>query len=95
MAQRYLDEQLITPQLLCELDALETIVMLVAQGMGVSLVPQWAGMPHEGICAWPLGDDPRHARALVVLHGSTPRRPVAMRHLLGLLGSPSPVKAAR
>ncbi|MFV0925826.1 LysR family transcriptional regulator [Pseudomonas palmensis] len=95
IAQRYLDEQLITPQLLCELDALETIVMLVAQGMGVSLVPQWAGMPHEGICAWPLGDDPRHARALVVLHGSTPRRPVAMRHLLGLLGSPSPVKAAR
>lgn len=34
IAQRYLDEQLITPQLLCELDALETIVMLVAQGMG-------------------------------------------------------------
>lgn len=95
IAQRYLDEQCIEPQLLCELDALETIVMLVAQGMGVSLVPQWAGMPGDGICALALGDSQRHARELVVMHGSTPRRAVAMRHLLGLLCSPVPVRAAR
>lgn len=87
IAQRYLDEQGIEPQLLCELDALETIVMLVAQGMGVSLVPQWAGMPREGTCTWPVGDAQRHARGLVVMHGSTPRRPVAMRHVLKLLYS--------
>lgn len=85
IAQRYLDEQAIEPNVLCELDALETIVMLVAQGMGVSLVPQWAGMRLEGMYVLPVEDGQRHARELVVMHGSTPHRPLAMRHLLDLL----------
>jgi len=89
IAQRYLDEQAIEPNVLCELDALETIVMLVAQGMGVSLVPQWAGMRLEGIYVLPVEDGQRHARELVVMHGSTPHRPLAMRHLLDLLCGPS------
>lgn len=89
IAQRYLDEQAIEPNVLCELDALETIVMLVAQGMGVSLVPQWAGMRLEGMYVLPVEDGQRHARELVVMHGSTPHRPLAMRHLLDLLCGPS------
>ncbi|MFJ2281351.1 LysR family transcriptional regulator [Pseudomonas sp. NPDC087803] len=89
IAQRYLDEQAIEPNVLCELDALETIVMLVAQGMGVSLVPQWAGMMLEGMYVLPVEDGQRHARELVVIHGSTPHRPLAMRHLLDLLCGPS------
>jgi len=89
IAQRYLDEQAIEPNVLCELDALETIVMLVAQGMGVSLVPQWAGMRLEGMYVLPVEDGQRHARELVVMHGSTPHRPLAMRHLLDLLCAPS------
>jgi len=89
IAQRYLDEQAIEPNVLCELDALETIVMLVAQGMGVSLVPQWAGMMPEGMCVLPVEDGQRHARELVVMHCSTPHRPLAMRHLLDLLCAPS------
>ncbi|QBX43889.1 LysR family transcriptional regulator [Pseudomonas jessenii] len=89
IAQRYLDEQAIEPNVLCELDALETIVMLVAQGMGVSLVPQWAGMMLEGMYVLPVEDGQRHARELVVMHGSTPHRPLAMRHLLDLLCGPS------
>ncbi|WP_282413521.1 LysR family transcriptional regulator [Pseudomonas sp. PS01299] len=89
IAQRYLDEQAIEPNVLCELDALETIVMLVAQGMGVSLVPQWAGMRLEGMYVLPVEDGQRHARELVVMHGSTPHRPSAMRHLLDLLCGPS------
>ncbi|POA22637.1 MULTISPECIES: LysR family transcriptional regulator [unclassified Pseudomonas] len=89
IAQRYLDEHAIEPNVLCELDALETIVMLVAQGMGVSLVPQWAGMRLEGMYVLPVEDGQRHARELVVMHGSTPHRPLAMRHLLDLLCGPS------
>ncbi|MHC3825036.1 MULTISPECIES: LysR family transcriptional regulator [Pseudomonas] len=89
IAQRYLDEQAIEPNVLCELDALETIVMLVAQGMGVSLVPQWAGMRLEGMYVLPVEDGQRLARELVVMHGSTPHRPLAMRHLLDLLCGPS------
>lgn len=89
IAQRYLDEQAIEPNVLCELDALETIVMLVAQGMGVSLVPQWAGMALDGMCVIPVGSGQRYSRELVVMHGSTPHRPLAMRHLLDLLCSAS------
>lgn len=82
IAQRYLEDQSFDPQVLCELDALETIAILVAQGMGVSLVPQWAGMSCSGLSVLPVDDEPRYARDLVVMHSSTPRRPVAMRHLL-------------
>ena len=82
IAQRYLEDQSFDPQVLCELDALETIAILVAQGMGVSLVPQWAGMSCSGLSVMPVDDAPRYARDLVVMHSSTPRRPVAMRHLL-------------
>lgn len=82
IAQRYLEDQSFEPQVLCELDALETIAILVAQGMGVSLVPQWAGMSCSGLSVLPVDDAPRYARDLVVMHSSTPRRPVAMRHLL-------------
>lgn len=43
-AQRYLDDQGLRPTPLCDLDALETIAMLVADGVGVSLVPRWNGL---------------------------------------------------
>lgn len=85
IAQRYLDERAFEPKVVCELDALETIVMLVAQGMGVSLVPQWAGMALDGLRVLPVAGGRCYSRDLVVLHDSTPHRPSAMRHLLGLL----------
>jgi len=85
IAQRFLDEQSFEPEVLCELDALETILMLVVQGMGVSLVPQWAGMPCNGIRVLPAGDRLCYAREMVVMYSSTPRRPLAMRHLLEVL----------
>lgn len=33
-----------TPQILCELDALETIAIMVHSGSGVAMVPQWEGL---------------------------------------------------
>jgi hypothetical protein len=53
--------------------------------MGVSLVPQWAAMALDGVCAMPVEDGQRYSRELVVMHSSTPHRPLAMRHLLELL----------
>ncbi|WDZ94230.1 LysR substrate-binding domain-containing protein [Herbaspirillum sp. WKF16] len=44
LAQRYLDDQGLRPALLCDLDALETIALLAADGVGVSLVPRWNGL---------------------------------------------------
>lgn len=95
IAQRFLDDQSFEPEVLCELDALETILMLVAQGMGVSLVPQWAGMPSSGVRILPVDDQQRYARELVVMHGSTPRHSLAMRHLLDMLHGALTAAASR
>ncbi len=43
-AQQYVLDQRLAPQLLCDLDALETIAVMVAQNLGVSLVPAWQGL---------------------------------------------------
>jgi len=33
-----------TPRILCELDALETIAIMVQSGLGVAMLPEWAGL---------------------------------------------------
>lgn len=43
-ASAWLTQHALKTKLLCDLDALETIGILVSNRMGVSLVPQWAGM---------------------------------------------------
>ena len=67
-AQLFLDEQGIVPALLCDLDALETIVMLVESGMGVSLVPHWNGLNAllDQSVVTPISD-PRYERHILLL----------------------------
>ena len=43
-AQQYIADQRLAPRLLCDLDGLEAIALMAAQGLGVSLVPQWPGL---------------------------------------------------
>ncbi len=43
-AQQYIADQRLAPRLLCDLDGLEAIALMVAQGLGISLVPQWPGL---------------------------------------------------
>lgn len=43
-AASWLADQEIAPTVLCDLDALEAIALLVADGMGVTLVPHWPGI---------------------------------------------------
>jgi DNA-binding transcriptional LysR family regulator len=42
--QQFLLNQRIAPQLLCDLDGLEAIALMVAERLGVSLVPEWQGL---------------------------------------------------
>ncbi|NQZ32613.1 MAG: LysR family transcriptional regulator [Oceanospirillaceae bacterium] len=44
IAKRYLVDHQLQVQTLCEIDALETISLMVASNMGVSLIPHWQGM---------------------------------------------------
>lgn len=84
-AQRYLDDQGLQPALLCDLDALETIAMLVADGVGVSLVPCWNGL--EKLAAGcrmeaveSAGAD-RYSRDIVLLTPAQGARPSMLRLL--------------
>lgn len=42
-AQQYVLDQQLEPRLLCDLDGLEAITLMMAQGLGVSLIPEWSG----------------------------------------------------
>jgi DNA-binding transcriptional LysR family regulator len=44
LAKRYLTDQQIQVDTLCEIDALESIALMVEQEMGVSLIPHWEGL---------------------------------------------------
>lgn len=44
LAKRYLTDKQIQVDTLCEIDALESIALMVEQGMGVSLVPHWENL---------------------------------------------------
>ncbi len=41
---RAIEQHAQTPHILCELDALETIAIMVQSGSGVAMVPQWQGL---------------------------------------------------
>lgn len=75
-ASAWLANQDIEPRVLCDLDALETIAMLVSDKMGVGLVPQWTGIkrfindcqviPIEGKC---------YERSIILVSNATPDLP--------------------
>lgn len=67
-AEKYLKDQGLELGAMCDLDGLETIAMLVADDVGVSLVPHWPGLEklaHE--CVITRIPDPGYARKLVLL----------------------------
>lgn len=67
-AERYLKDQGLELEAMCDLDGLETIAMLVADDVGVSLVPHWPGLEklaHD--CVITSIPDPGYARKLVLL----------------------------
>lgn len=49
LAAKWLEQQRVPLQTLFELDALDTIAVLVGRGLGVSVVPDWAGPRPEGV----------------------------------------------
>ena len=85
IAQQYLQDHQLQPDVLCNLDALEAISLMVAKGMGVSLVPAWAGLKTDDVYATPTSHTNAYQREIVLLHRSTPRRPQALKVLNNLL----------
>lgn len=80
--EQYLQDQGLQPEAICDLDALETIAMLVADGVGVSLVPHWPGLDKLAVgCYLTPVTEGDYARTLLLLHPQQPARP-SLIHLL-------------
>lgn len=82
IAEQYLTDNSITPEILCELDALETIHILVEKGLGVSLVPFWEGLqPMLNRLTVNKIKDNRYLRRIVLLTQKQPRQPKIIEKL--------------
>ncbi|SON55694.1 Morphology and auto-aggregation control protein [Hartmannibacter diazotrophicus] len=78
LAQAYLRHLRLEPDVRFDLDALETISLLVSKGLGNALVPFWPGLEQTGVALTELPDAQAFARGIVLLHASLPARPRAM-----------------
>ncbi|KMT54487.1 LysR family transcriptional regulator [Pseudomonas fildesensis] len=74
-AEHYLADHELMPTPLVDLDALETIAMLVAEGLGVSLVPYWSGFERwSHKCVVSRLDSDRYDREIALIsHAQTDR----------------------
>jgi len=68
LAQDYLKRKGVRPRVRFELDGIDNIARLVAEGLGVSILPDWpmAGLLMQALARWPL-PQPRPVRTVGVL----------------------------
>jgi len=88
-AFQYLKDRKIRIEPFYELDALEAIEKLVLQGMGVSLVPQWAGLDLDraGLDVEIIANQRYCRKVVLVTSRESARRPVIDALLLALKSS--------
>lgn len=67
LVSRYMADVGLSPTILCDLDALETIALLVAEGLGNALVPAWAGLKAEGFRLLPVPSSNDYRRNIVTI----------------------------
>lgn len=80
MADEYLRSQGIKPKVRFELDGIEQIAQLVAEGFGVSILPDWPvlGPADERVRRWPLPPACPSREVGMVWQRSTVRSPLAV-----------------
>lgn len=90
-AEQYLADQGLSPTSLVDLDALETIAMLVTGGMGVSLVPYWSGFEQWGHqCAVSQIGNDRYDREIALISLAQTDRPNMISALCAALSTAAP-----
>lgn len=89
LADLYLRRAGIRPQERLELDALDAIAVMVSEGLGISLVPDWAPPWPEGISVEKIAlPDPGPSRQVGVLWMRSSKRDRLVRALIESLGEP-------
>ncbi len=88
-AFQFLKDRKIRIEPFYELDALEAIEKLVLQGMGVSLIPQWAGLDLDqpGLDVEIIKNQRYCRKVVLITPGDSSRRPVIDALLLALKSS--------
>ncbi|MFJ2481361.1 LysR substrate-binding domain-containing protein [Pseudomonas sp. NPDC087598] len=93
-AEHYLADHGLAPTPLVDLDALETIAMLVTGGLGVSLVPYWSGFEQWGHkCAVSRIGDNRYEREIALISPVQTDRPNMISALCEALSVAEPDRA--
>ncbi|WP_341486570.1 LysR substrate-binding domain-containing protein [Pararhizobium sp. A13] len=82
---KYMEASDLSPDVVCDLDALETIAILVAQGLGNALVPAWQGLVPQGFNLVVASSGTAFSRNILFLQASVPARPKAVNFLRQLL----------
>lgn len=95
-AEDYLEAQQLALRPLCDLDGLEAIAMLVADGLGASLMPHWPGLERLAAgCTLTAIPGARFARNIVLLTSAAPDRPAVLQLLRESLTERPPRARAR
>jgi len=85
-AAAYLHDHGLTNTPMCDLDALETIAMLVVDDVGVSLVPHWPSLERLALscCLTPIEDERYHREVILIskLQTTRPNMIAALTHAL-------------
>jgi DNA-binding transcriptional LysR family regulator len=77
MAEGYLKALGIRPRVRFELDGIEAIAKLVSEGLGVSVLPDWATIGHDaGLRRWALPEPCPHRRVGLLSLRSSVRAPL-------------------
>lgn len=86
LAQQYLEDRGVAVKPVFATDSLTAIAMLVADGVGVSLVPHWHSLEtHYASCAVRPIEDSRYTRKLVLMTSKLTDRPGMIEKLLQVL----------
>lgn len=86
LVARYLEASKLSPEILCDLDALETIAILVSQGLGNAVVPAWPGLEATGLNIITISSGEAYARKIILMHPAIPARLDAVLLMRGILG---------
>ncbi|MEN4128621.1 LysR family transcriptional regulator [Serratia marcescens] len=85
IAEKYLHDNALHPEIFCDLDSLEAISVLVGKGIGLSLVPAWTGLTSEKFNVIPLPGSEGYNREIILLSQMTPHKPAALATFTELL----------
>lgn len=87
IANSYLVDNNIHIESLCEIDALESIVLMVKREMGVSLIPIWRGMKDiaGNIKIIPISDKKYHRQISLISHRQAGKEPLIKAFSEGII----------